>query len=162
MVFAQSITMLNMADRETTLAVGMPHLSNQIKIPPAPIPPIHYNNQAVTVNGGNVGVINYGNVNDIQVHLQTLVQNGNVGIADAMANLTNAILNANDVAESQKNELLEKIAFLTEQASVPTAQRKPGIIKSIISAVKEGADAISSIASAWGAVEPVLYGHFGL
>lgn len=162
MVFVQSAAMLNLADRELTQAVGMPHLSNQINIPPAPVPPIHYNNQTVTVTGGIIGAINFGNVNDIQVHLQTLTQNGEVAVADAMANLTNAILNSNEIADAEKNELLEHVAFLTTQASAPLAERKPGIIKTVVSAVKEGAGAISSVAGAWGAVEPLLHGHFGL
>jgi hypothetical protein len=162
MKFAKAATMANMADRDMVLITGIPHLSNQIYIPPPPIPPIHYNNQTVTVTGGTVGAINFGNVNDIQVNLQALTQNGEVGIADAMANLTNAILNAKDVPEAQKNELLEQVAFLTAQASVLPAERKPGMIKTIVSAVKDGAGAISSVAGAWGAVEPLLHGHFGL
>lgn len=162
MQFAQAAAMANMADRELTLAAGMPHLSSQIEIPPAPVPPIHYNNQVVTVNGGNVGAVNFGNVNEIQVRLGALTQSGEVGVAEAFAKLTNAILQANDAGEAQKNELLEQVAFLTAQASAPSAERKPGMIKSIVSAVKDGASAISSVAGAWGAVEPLLHGHFGL
>ena len=162
MEFAQHAAMLNMLDKEMTDIVGMPHLSNQIKIPQAPIPPIHYNNQSVTVTGGTVGAINFGNVRDIQVSLQALTQNGEAGVADAMAGLTNAILEIGGVAEADKNELLEQVAFLTAQASTPPADRKLGMIKTVVAAVKDGARAVGGVASAWGAVEPLLKGHFGL
>lgn len=160
--FAQAATMANAADRDMAIISGMPNLSNQIQIPPAPIPPMHYNNQVVTVTGGNVGAINFGNVHEIQVSLGALTQNGEVGVAEALAELTNAILNANEIVEGEKNELLERVAFLTSQASATPADRKPGMIKTVVSAVKDGAAAVGSVAGAWTAVEPLLQGHFGL
>ena len=162
MQFTQHAAMINMLDKEMTDSVGMPQLSNPISIPPAPIPPIHYNNQTVTVTGGTVGAINFGNVHDIQVNLQALTQNGEIGIADAMASLTNSILDANEIAEAEKNELLEQISFLSAQASAPPAERKQGMIKTLVSAVNIGAGAVSSVATAWAAAEPLLKGHFGL
>ena len=162
MVFAQAATMMNIADNDLSAMFGSMHMPNQVKIPPAPIPPIHYNNQTVNVTGGTVGAINFGNVNEIQVSLQALTQNGETGVADAMASLTNAILQSDEIAEDQKNELLEKVAFLSSQATATPAERKPGMIKSMVSAVKEGAGAVASVAGAWAAVEPLLAGHFGI
>ncbi|WFL78566.1 hypothetical protein P7228_05740 [Altererythrobacter arenosus] len=162
MVFAQNAAMYNMADRQMVAVTGMPHLSSQIDIPNAPVPPIHYNNQNVTVQGGTVGAINFGNVNDIQVNLQALTQHGEIGVADALANMTNAILETHELAEAQKNELLEQLAFLSSQATAQPQERKPGMIKSVLGAIGEGAGAIKSIADAWGAVAPLLQGHFGI
>ena len=89
-----------------------------------------------------------------------MTQNGEVGVAQTMAELTNAILNAHEIAEGEKSELLEHVAFLTSQASAPPADRKPGM--TVVSAVKDGAAAVGSVAGAWAAVEPLLQGHFGL
>ncbi len=94
------------------------------------------------------------------VSLGALTQNGEVGVAQTMAELTNAILNAHEIAEGEKSELLEHVAFLTSQASAPPADRKPGM--TVVSAVKDGAAAVGSVAGAWAAVEPLLQGHFGL
>ena len=162
MQFAQHAAMINMLDQEMAASVGMLHLANPIAIPAAPVPPIYYNNQAVTVQGGTVGAINFGNVHEIQVSLQAVTQNGEVGIADALAQLTNAVLSNNDASEAVKNDLLEQLAFLSSQAAAPVAERKPGMIKSVFTAVKDGAAAIGGLAEAWGAVEPLLNGHFGL
>jgi len=162
MKFAQLASMANMADRDLALISGMPHLSNPIYIPPPPIPPIQYNNQVVTVNGGNVGSINFGNVHEIQVSIEALTQSGEAGIATALADLTNAVLNTTEIAEAQKNELLEHVAFLTTQATAQPAERKPGMIKAIFGTLKDGASAIGSVVGAWNAVEPLLEGHFGI
>ena len=53
MQFVQAATMANAAERDIFATVGMEHLATPIEIPPAPIPPLHYNNQIVNVTGGN-------------------------------------------------------------------------------------------------------------
>lgn len=161
MQFAQNASMLNYLDRELVSTVGMPHLSNQIAIPRPPVPPINYNNQTVSVSGGTVGSINFGNVRDIQVNLQALTQNGSPDIVEPLSKLTDAVLNAQDADEPTKNELLEQIATLTALARAKPEERKQGTVKALFEAVKEGAGAISSAAGAWQAVEPLLKGHFG-
>ena len=125
------------------------------------MPPINYNNQTVTVTGGQVGAINFGNVDEIQVHLQAMTQNGEPGLAEALAALTNAVLHTDEVDENAKNELLEQLAFVTQQASVKPEERKTGAVKAMLSAIRDGASTISAASGAWTAVEPLLKGHFG-
>jgi hypothetical protein len=162
MQFAQNAAMINFASHEMDAVVGFGPRSPTIQIPRAPVPPIYFNNQSVSVTGGSVGAINLGTARDIQVHLETLTQNGDLAVADRLADLTNAVLNAGDADEASKNELLEQIAFLTQQASAKPEERKSGMLKSIFSTVKEGTGAISSAAGAWSAVEPLLRAHLGL
>ena len=161
MQFAQNAAMHNFAAREMDAAEGLDLVSPTIQIPKAPVPPLYFNNQNVTVSGGTVGAINLGIANDIQVSLGAITQNGDLGVAEKLADLTNAILNANDADNAAKNELLDQMAFITQQASAKPSERKPGAIKAMLSAVKEGAGAITSVAGAWRAVEPLLKGHFG-
>jgi len=160
MQFSQNAAMLNHASQALDAMVGM-GTSPTIQIPRPPVPPINYNNQTVSVTGGTVGAINFGSVNEIKVNLQALTQNGSPDIAEPLAKLTEAILNAQDANEPAKNELLEQIATLTEQANAKPEERKPGLIKALVSAVKEGSGTISSVAGAWASVEPLLKSHFG-
>lgn len=157
-----NIAMLNHADAEMANVVGMPHLANPVAMPKLPTPPINYNNQTVTVNGGTVGAINFGNVNEIKVSLQAIQQNGEPDLAASLDALTNAIIAAQDADTAAKNELLEQISDLSGQAAAPAGERKPGRIKALFSAIQSGSTAITSAAGAWGAVEPLLKGHFGL
>lgn len=158
--FAQNAAMLNFAAQEMDAVTGFGP-SPTIKIPRPPVPPINYNNQTVSVSGGNVGAINFGNVRDIQVNLQSLTESGSQDIVEPLAKLTDAILNAEDADESTKNELLEQVATLTALATAKQEERKPGVVKALFLAIKEGAGAISSAAGAWTALEPLLKGHFG-
>ena len=162
MQFAQNAAMLNMAAQEMDAVFGFGPASPTIQIPSAPVPPLYFNNQSVTVSGGTVGAINIGTARDIQVSLETITQNGDLGVANKLADLTNAILNADEADVAAKNDLLEQVAFITQQASAKPEERKPGAIKAILSAINVGAGAISSAAGAWSAVEPLLKGHFGI
>lgn len=162
MDISHAIAMVNYADAEMANAVGMPHLKNPIAMPKPPAPPISYNNQNVTVHGGVVGAINFGNVEEIKVNLQALQQSGEGALAEGLAALTDAIVAANDADEITRNELLEQISDLSSQVTVSEQERKPGRIKALLAAVQTGSAAISSAAGAWGAVEPLLKGHFGL
>lgn len=161
MQFAQNAAMLNYAAQEMDAVVGF-GTTPTIQIPRPPVPPINYNNQTVSVTGGNVGAINFGNVHDIQVNLQSLTETGSQDIVEPLAKLTDAILNAQDADEPTKNELLEQIASLTTLATAKPEERKPGVIKALFSAIKTGAETISSVTGAWTAVAPLLHGHFGL
>jgi len=162
MEMSHNIAMLNHADRELAIACGMPQLANPIEIPRAPMPPITYNNQSVTVTGGTVGVINTGNVEQIRVNLQSLSETAAVDLVEPLKLLTEAILEAQDADADLKNELLEQVAALTEQAKEKPEARKGGTIKALFSAVKTGASTIGSVASAWTSVETLLRTHFGL
>lgn len=162
MDISHAIAMVNYADAEMANAVGMPHLKNPIAMPKPPAPPISYNNQNVTVHGGVVGAINFGNVEEIKVNLQAMQQSGEGALAEGLAALTDAIVAANDADETTRNELLEQISDLSSQVTVSEQERKPGRIKALLAAVQTGSAAISSAAGAWGAVAPLLKGHFGL
>lgn len=161
MQFTQNAAMFNLAAQEIDAAIGIGPRSPTIQIPRAPVPPISYNNQTVSVSGGNVGAINFGNVREIQVNLRSLVETGAPDIVEPLTKLTDAVLNAQDADEPTKNELLEQIATLTALANAKPEERKPGVVRALFSAIKDGAGAITSVAGAWAAVEPLVAGHFG-
>lgn len=161
MQFAQHASMVNFAAAEMDAVIGIGPPTPTIQIPRPPVPPIHYNNQTVSISGGSVGAINFGNVHDIQVNLQSLVESGSPDIVEPLTKLTDAILNAHDADELTKNELLDQIATLTSLANSKPEECKPGVVKALFSGIKQGAATISSVAVAWAAVEPLLKGHFG-
>ena len=76
--------------------------------------------------------------------------------------LTEAILGASSLDEAQKDELIEQVAFLSEQAVAGAKDRKPGVIKATLGAVSQAAGSISAVAGAWQAAEPILKNLFGL
>jgi hypothetical protein len=162
MQFAQNAAMMNFAAQEMDAIVGFGRSSPTIQIPKTPVPPLYYNSQNVTVSGGTVGAINMATARDIQVSLEAITQNGDLSVADKLADFANAILNTHETDDIAKTDLLEQVAFITQQAGTKVEERKPGTIRAVLAAVKEGAGAITGLTSAWCAVEPLLKSHFGI
>lgn len=162
MQFAQHATMYNLSAEEIDYVAPFGPVTPKIQIPRPPVAPINYNHQSVSVTGGNVGVINFGNVEQIQANLQSLVETGSADLVEPLKQLTDAIVNADEADEAAKNELLEQVATLTDLASAKPDERKPGVVKALLSGISQGAQTIGSVAGAWAAVEPLLIGHFGL
>ena len=138
MQFAQNAAMFNLAAAEMDAVVSIGPPTPTIQIPKPPVPPINYNNQSVSVTGGNVGAINFGNVDEIKVNLQSLVETGSPDIVEPLTKLTDAILNAQDADDATKNELLEQIATLTDLAKSKPEERKPGVVKALFSGITQG------------------------
>jgi hypothetical protein len=137
-----------------TVGMTFPH----IQMPPV-TGAVTLNN--IKIDNSVVGAINTGNVRTIDVSLSYLHQAGNDKARDALKALTEAILAAS-IDNSQKNDLVEQVAFLTEQAVAPTKDRKPGLIKATLNALTEAAGTVSSMGGAWQAAEPVLKMLFNL
>jgi hypothetical protein len=116
----------------------------------------------IKVENSVVGSINTGNVQAIDVSLTNLRNTGNDKAGDALEALIEAILGDKSIGETQKNELVEQLAFLSEQTTVATKDRKPGVIKATLGALSQAAGTVSAVSGAWQAAEPILKNLFGL
>ena len=125
-----------------------------------PTPAMVLNN--IRVDNSVVGSINTSNVQAIDVSLTNLHNAGNDKARDALKALTEAILGDTSTGDTQKNELVEQVAFLSEQAVVSAKDRKPGLVKATFGALTQAAGTVSAMAGAWQAAEPILKSVFGL
>jgi hypothetical protein len=121
--------------------------------------PMVFNN--TSVDNSVIGSINTGNVQAIDVSLTNLHNAGNDNARDALRALTEAILGDTSITDAQKNELVEQVAFLSEQAVVNPKDRKPGLIRATFGALTQVAGTVSAIAGAWQAAEAILRTLFG-
>lgn len=100
---------LDQADEITGLAIG----GARIQLPPAPRGPVIFNN--LKVDNSVVGAINTGNVKTIDVSLTHLHNAGNDKASDVLKALIEAILSDPSLDSTLRNELVEQLAFLSEQ-----------------------------------------------
>jgi hypothetical protein len=80
---------------------------------------------------------------------------------EALKAVTGAVLSNQELGDTQKNELLEQLAFLSEQSAVAAKDRKPGMIKATLGALTQAAGTVSAMSGAWQAAEPILKNVFG-
>jgi hypothetical protein len=132
----------------------------RMQVPDIPKGPIILNN--IKVANSVVGSINTGNVESIDVSITYLRNAGSQKISDALKQLTEAIVNDGTIAKPEKDQLVDQVAFLSEQAVVAVKDRRPGMIKATLGALDHAAPTISAVAAVWTAAAPLLKTYFGI
>lgn len=150
---------LNHAAESLDFASGIPRFTPRIQVPDIPRGPVILNN--IKVDNSVVGAINTGNVQAIDVSITYLKEAGNDRISAALKALAEAIANAAAMPAPEKNQLLDQVAFLSEQAVLAAKDRRPGMIQAAFAAVTQGAGAVVAVSSAWQVAEPLLRSVFG-
>jgi len=138
---------------------GLPRTGARMQVPEIPKGPIILHN--IKVDNSVVGSINTGNVEKIDVSLSYLHSIGNDEARDALKALTEAILTDPSISDTQKNELVEQVTFLSEQSVAAAKDRKPGLIKATFSALSQAATTIVTVGAAWQVAAPILKSLFG-
>ena len=139
---------------------GLHGFSKRMQVPEIPKGPPILNN--IRIDNSVVGSLNTGTIGSIEVNISQLKTGGNDQASAALGNLTEKIAGADDIDAAKKNELLDQVAFLTEQAAEAAKDRRPGMIKAATETLAASANAVTSVAGAWQAAEPILRSLFGL
>jgi hypothetical protein len=153
-------SMANAAMDDMDAITGIRSCFGRIDLPPIPTAPVMLTN--IKVDNSVVGAINTGNVQAIDVSLTVLQQSGNDKASDALKQLTEAILQDKTLDQATKHEMVEQVAYLSEQAIAAAKDRKPSVIKATLGALAQAAGTVTAIATAWNAAEPILKSVFGL
>jgi len=114
--------------------------------------PTTFNN--INVDRSVIGSINTGEVGSIDVAMDSI---GDPQLVKALKDFTEAVINNKEMELEKKNEVIEQLAFLSSQATVPSAERKPSIIRTVIASVASSATT-AGLAQAWTALSPLLQG----
>ncbi len=149
---------MNHAAAEMDYMTGLGQ-SPRMQVPDIPRGPFILNN--IKVDNSVVGSINTGNVQSIDVSITYLKESGNEQISAALKSLAEVIANATAIPAPEKNQLLDQVAYLSEQAVAAAKDRRPGMIQAAFAAITQGSGAIAAVATAWQAAAPLLKSYFG-
>ena len=86
----------------------------------------------ISVNNSVVGTINTGSIGTVDQSISALVQCGEPGIAEAIKNLSEAILQSNDLTRNQINELIESLSVIAKEAATPKEARRNTVVASLL------------------------------
>lgn len=105
-------------------------------------------------NTGNIGLLNTGNIKDIdkiEISINQLKQSGAIDIAESIQKIKNAILQSQELDFKIKEEVLEQLTEISEQANLPEEKRsKRSILKAILNGIGTTLNSIGSLAEIWG------------
>ncbi len=155
-----AIMAMNHAAAEMDHLTGLHNFTPRMQVPDIPRGPIILNN--IKVDNSVVGSINTGNVQTIDVSITYLKDAGNEAVSKALKELTEAIANEATLAKADKDNMLDQLAYLSEQAAGAAKDRKPGMIKAALGAISQTAATVSAVAAAWNAAGPLLKAFFGI
>ena len=141
--------------------VGLPREGGRFKIPtPTTINAGQNTFNNIRVSDSVIGTINTGNVEKLDSRVSAMQNENRHELANAILHLTQAIIDASDLEQSNKNSALECLSFLSDQALTPEKDRQTTVGKTIISKLQQLLSNTGSIASLWSAAEPIISNLF--
>ncbi len=159
MEFARNAALLNFSLRQFHEISGLSGLlppPPQLNIPP---PLIHGGSTTlnhIKVDRSTIGAINTGHVHVLNAAVSHFRDAGNSDLAEKLRDLSQAVIDATDVADGMREEVVNLLAFLSAEASKPAAQRSNPVGKSIMLRIGELLKASQTLVSLWETVRPML------
>jgi len=152
---------LNLIEQELFVGLGGLLPLQQIVTPKPPSAPSYSFNQ-IKVSEGNVGVINTGTLFNLDTSIQVMQNRGDKEIANAVKELTQAVLDSNEINNKLKEEIVEQLEFLVTEALASKDKQRKGLIKTIINNISQSIATFGALLTIWNSLEPLLQAYFGL
>lgn len=115
----------------------------------------------INVDKSIIGSINTGVINSLNQSMNNINNNINTELAKLLSQFTKAIIESKEIEDQCKNEVLEKLSFITEQIVVPGPQQKKSLVKSIFRSLKESLNSSASLITIWQTIQPFINQIFG-
>ena len=132
-----------------------------VTLPRYPEPPHIIQSGGITLNNiqvsnSEIGVLNTGTIENVDATVTVLKMGGNSELALALKALTEAVIKSSEISNAVKNQILELLSAISEEAVVPKEKRKLSVIKTLISEISSILSGISSLTSSWDAVKTIF------
>jgi hypothetical protein len=111
----------------------------------------------------NIAVLNagqMGNVNSITQNIGDLLDKGNQGIAEAIKQVTEAVIKDTEISDQDRGEVLDMLDALSKQATLPPTEQKKGVIKSLLVGAGTALGTTAALAEIWGTWGSTITGFF--
>ena len=98
----------------------------------------------------------------IDINISRLDKTSESSIAEAIRALTEAVVTTQAISIEQRSDLLDQLNELSDQALLPPAQRKTGVVKAIVTGLAGGLNTASGLATIWSTWGDLIRTYFGL
>jgi hypothetical protein len=150
--------LINFLQDQMAFTVGLPPMGARF---PEPRPPVLQSFAPMTnfnITGGVVGAVNTGAIQQLDVDISGIRQEGHADLAEALKIFAQAILDDRTLAAEMRSELLEQIEFVASEARKP----KPsgGAVKAVLMTIAKTVAVLGGLAEAWQKLQPILAQYF--
>jgi hypothetical protein len=151
---------LNLIEQDLYLGCGGLLPLKQMTIPQPPSVPSYSFNQ-IKVSESNIGVINTGTLFNLDTSIQVMQNRGDKELANAVRELTQAVLDDKQITNDLKKEIAEQLEFLVAEAVADREKRRIGVIKGVMSHIGKAISISAALLTIWDKVEPLFRIAFG-
>lgn len=116
----------------------------------------------IHVSGSEIGVLNTGTIGNVDSTVTVLKTEGDSELAGAIAGLSEAVIKAGQLSTDQKNQVMELLNALSEEALVPKEKRKLSVVRALLSDLSKVLGNIVNIAELWQKTYLIFKGVFGI
>jgi hypothetical protein len=115
---------------------------------------------SINILNSTVGALNLGDVvGNIQVSVDVLQRSGHAELASAMKAFTEAVAREENLGSTRK-DIIESLSAVGQQAVVPTENRRLGVVKSLLSSIRDSVATVESLKHLWEMLEPLARNYF--
>jgi hypothetical protein len=114
----------------------------------------------IRIDRSVIGAVNTGQITKLDIAMSGLKQAGAEDLAQNVAKLTEAVLQAIELNDQAKNDVMEQLNFLLVQISTPKEHQQHGMIRAALKNLKDTLETISSLASLWNQLQSLLGDFF--
>jgi hypothetical protein len=115
----------------------------------------------INVNNSEIGVLNTGNIENVDSTVTVLKSEGNADLAAAVTALSEAVIKTTEITAEQKNQIIELLSTLAEEAVSPKEKQKKSVVKALINQIGELLSGASTIMSLWDIAKALFLKIFG-
>ncbi len=142
------------------MAGGLAHFPRmQMAPPPFMVDSLTLNN--INVSGSNVTVINARTIQNLDASITIMRSRGETELAEAVKELTQALVDSKEIEESTRKEIAEQLEFLVAQATAEPKNRSIGVVKGVLAGIRDSISVAAGLITIWDKVEPLIRAALG-
>jgi len=103
----------------------------------------------IRVSDSEIGVLNTGTIGNVDASVTVLKADGNSELASAVTELSQAVIKSGQIANDSKNQVLELLQALSEEAVAPKAKRKSTVAMALLAEMSRILGGVSTLAELW-------------
>jgi hypothetical protein len=117
---------------------------------------------SIHLKDSQVGVLNLGSiVGNVEAHLAAVAGPDADEVRRALETLAQAVVDDEALPDEQRQQLLESVDLLAQEAGAAPAQRRGSVIRTVLGGLAASLAAAGSLTEVWSAVGPSILHFFG-
>jgi hypothetical protein len=114
----------------------------------------------IRIDRSNVGVVNTGTIQSVQVSLTGIEQGGNPALAKALKEMTEAVINSGELQATQKSDAVQMLETVAAETVRPKEQRHSASMRAVLSGFADIVKVGAALAALWAQLGPTIMAAF--